>query len=81
MNVFKIASDKFSCGDRVREPEGRHHARVEAMDGVDVKVRWFDSGWVSTFHFDDLLKDPTREQQVAALYATPAFRKWRRPRS
>lgn len=34
---------KFHCGDRVREPEGRHVGRVEAVYGPTVKVKW-DSG-------------------------------------
>lgn len=38
---------KLNCGDRVREHEGRHIGRVEAIfHGAFVKVRW-ENGWFS----------------------------------
>jgi hypothetical protein len=45
------------CGDKVREPEGRHTARVEAIfHGSTVKVRWDETGWISEFELGELVK-------------------------
>jgi hypothetical protein len=46
---------KFGCGDIVREPDGRHEARVEQVshDGI-VAVRWLETRWLSAFLPGDL---------------------------
>jgi len=47
----------FCCGDLVREHEGRHIGRVEAVfHGAFVRVRWLDSGWVSDLRPTELVK-------------------------
>jgi len=39
---------KLRCGDVVREVDGRHTGRVEAIHhGAWVRVRWHESGWIS----------------------------------
>ena len=39
---------QLSTGDRVRERDGRHTGRVEAINhGAFVVVRWHDNGWLS----------------------------------
>jgi hypothetical protein len=45
---------KLNCGDIVREKDGRHTGRVEAIGNFIVKVRWDDTGWFSWIHRDDL---------------------------
>lgn len=45
----------LSCGDGVRERDGRHEGRVEAIYwGTSVKVRWDDTGWISDLPLRDL---------------------------
>jgi hypothetical protein len=45
----------LNCGDCVRERDGRHEGRVEAINwGTTVKVRWNDTGWVSELALRDL---------------------------
>jgi len=46
---------RLNCGDTVRERDGRHLARVEAVIWPDVKVKWHDTGWVSWLDRDDLV--------------------------
>ena len=41
------------CGDIVRERDGRHEGRVEAMFDRKVKVRW-ESGFISFLDFEDV---------------------------
>jgi hypothetical protein len=46
------------CGDRVRERNGCHFGRVEAiLHGAWVKVGWEDSGWCSTLPRGDIVRD------------------------
>jgi hypothetical protein len=44
---------KLNCGDRVREKDGRHEGRVEAIfNSAIIRVRW-DNGWISEFQLMD----------------------------
>jgi hypothetical protein len=44
----------LNCGDRVRERDGRHEGRVEAIHwGTTVKVCW-DNGWISELALGDV---------------------------
>ena len=46
---------KLNCGDRVRERDGRHIGRVEAIHhGAFVVVRWLDNGWISELPLRDV---------------------------
>jgi len=46
---------KLRCGDRVRERDGRHIGRVEAIHhGAFVVVRWLDNGWFSELPLGDV---------------------------
>ena len=52
----------FGCGDRVREKEGRHVGRVEAViSGTLVRVKW-ENGWISEHDADDLILVKTYDQ-------------------
>lgn len=48
------ASSYFSCGDLVREKDGRHVGLVEGTEGCHVFIRWEGTGWWSRFYFSDL---------------------------
>jgi len=43
---------KLSTGDIVREKDGRHWGRVEGWTGMNVRIKWLDSGHQSTLHRD-----------------------------
>jgi ABC-type phosphonate transport system ATPase subunit len=44
----------LNTGDRVREHDGRHEGRVEAiLHGAYVKVKW-DNGWISDLPLGDV---------------------------
>jgi hypothetical protein len=46
---------RLRCGDVVREIDGRHYGRVEAIhNGSTVKIKWEDSGWISFVALDDI---------------------------
>lgn len=48
---------KLNCGDYVRELDGCHIGRVEAINSSStVKVRWIDNGWTSSFFLEELVK-------------------------
>ncbi len=48
---------KLNTGDRVRERDGRHIGRVEAICWSRlVKVRWEDTGWFSELEFNEVEK-------------------------
>jgi hypothetical protein len=45
---------KVSCGDRVRERDGRHEGRVEAIRwSYEATVKW-DNGWISDVKLGEL---------------------------
>jgi hypothetical protein len=44
----------WGCGDKVREKDGRHVGRVEAVIFNTVRVLWEDTGWRSDCAADDL---------------------------
>jgi hypothetical protein len=45
---------QFSCGDRVREPEGHHLGTVIAQWGWTVRVAWDGSNWKQDLEPDQL---------------------------
>jgi hypothetical protein len=46
---------KLNCGDHVREKDGRHEGRVEAiLHGAWVIVKWDESGWKSELALSDV---------------------------
>lgn len=46
---------KLNTGDVVRERDGRHLGRIEAIfHGAFVRVRWHDTGWLSTLALDEI---------------------------
>ncbi len=46
----------FNCGDMVREKEGRHIGRVEAvLWATKIKVRWEENGWTEQLSRRDLI--------------------------
>jgi len=51
----KTNIDHLHCGDRVRETEGRHVARLEAISNGFARIRWEDSGWLSDYPTEDLV--------------------------
>jgi hypothetical protein len=56
------------CGDYVRERDGRHVARVEAVtmfipdNPRPVRVRWLDTRWTSHYALGELVKLTRRER-------------------
>lgn len=49
---------KLNCGDTVREKDGRHFGRVEAIHHASiVKVKWESTGWISEVRIGDLVKE------------------------
>lgn len=51
---------RLNVGDKVREHDGRHIGRVEAIfNSALVKVRWDDSGWFSELSLNELTKAET----------------------
>lgn len=54
---------RLDCGDHVREVDGRHVGRVELIDGVTVKVRWFETRWVSYFDLGEIVRLPKGERE------------------
>lgn len=54
---------KLNCGDRVRERDGAHIGRVEAIHNSSwVKVKWDDSDWLSFVPLCDLVRIKRGEQ-------------------
>jgi len=46
---------KLSCGDRVRERDGRHIGRVQAIHwSRTVVIQWEDSGWLSELALNEI---------------------------
>jgi len=55
MNVNVGDWMRLRCGDRVREIDGRHYGRVEAIHhGALVTIKWEDSGWISVLYLDEV---------------------------
>jgi len=45
----------LNCGNLVRERDGRHVGRVEAIiDGAIVRVRWLESRWLTDLELRDV---------------------------
>jgi hypothetical protein len=52
---------ELRVGDRVRERDGRHVGRVEAIhNSALVKVRWEGTGWFSELELGELEKESRR---------------------
>lgn len=49
--MTRFAYFPFRIGCNVREKEGRHTGRVEAVVNNVVKVRWHDNDWVTWFEY------------------------------
>ena len=48
---------RLNVGDHVREQDGRHVGRVEAIwNSAFVKVRWLETRWVSELPLGTLVK-------------------------
>ncbi len=45
----------FSCGDIVRQREGRHYARVIAQFLWIVRVQWIANGWKEDLDLSDVV--------------------------
>jgi hypothetical protein len=53
---------KLGLGDLVRERDGRHVGRVEAIHWSNtVKVRWLETGWVSEVPLNEIERQADNE--------------------